>query len=418
MELTLRDVGAQGDGLGIVDGVPVYVPAGLVGERVRVRLAERRGDGWEAGLEEILEASPDRVPAVCRHFGTCGGCRLQHMAPERVVVWKRGLLTTALARRGLVFPEPAPLIGIAPGRRRRATFAYVRAGGRVLLGFNVRNQDRIVDLAECPALLPELTALLPPLRRLLAELVANGRKGDVSITATATGVDLVLAGMDAPALSARERLVSFAYEWNLARLSWCGDPGGMAEPVVERSRPRVDFAGVAVEVPPGAFLQPSAEGEAAIVSCVLEGVSGFLPVVDLYAGLGSFTFPLARLGSVHAVEGVAAAVESIRAAAHRAGQEQVSAQVLDLARDPHSAPMLRRFKSLVFDPPRAGARAQVEILAKEGPPRLVAISCDPSTLARDLRILCDGGYRLVSLTPIDQFPWSHHLEAVATLHRG
>jgi 23S rRNA (uracil1939-C5)-methyltransferase len=188
------------------------------------------------------------------------------------------------------------------------------------------------------------------------------------------------------------------------------------EPIARRRPPLVRFAGIDVEPPPGAFLQPSVEGEQALAGLVSEAVGTRSPLADLYAGCGSFTFPLAARAVVHAVDGDAAAIQALIAAAARASA-RVSSETRDLARRPLLADELKRFQAVVFDPPRAGAAGQAEILATDGPPLVVAVSCNPATLARDARILANGGYNLVRATPVDQFPWSAHLETVAVFER-
>lgn len=416
-EVVIGSVGAQGDGVGLVDGRAVFVAGVLAGERVLVRPDGRRGDAVTATAVEILDPSPRRMAPVCRHFGDCGGCGLQHMAEADYAEWKRGLAVTALTQRGLGEVPVAALDRTPPGTRRRAAFAFVRHGKAVTLGFNARNSHRVVDLAECPLLVPSIVALLEPLRGLLRSL-ASGASGDVVVGAGDAGLDLIVSGCGGLDLGRRERLARFAEAHDLARLSWRPSDKGEVEPVICRRLPRAVFSGIAVNPPPGCFLQPSAEGEAIIVRHLLEAVAGASPVADLHAGAGSLTFPLAVHGAeVHAVDGAAGAIAALRDAAHRAGLNRVTTEVRDLAMRPLSARELARFQAVVFDPPRIGAKAQAEALAEAGPPVVVAVSCNPATLARDARILVDGGYRLERVVPVDQFPWSPHLELVASFRR-
>ncbi|MBF0562712.1 MAG: class I SAM-dependent RNA methyltransferase [Alphaproteobacteria bacterium] len=414
-ELTIDSVGAQGDGVATFKGGPVYIPYTLPGERIRASLAGQRGR-----LITVIDPSPDRVSPPCPHFGTCGGCAVQHMDATLHGQWKQDLLKAALGRRGIDAAVVAPVEAIPPGQRRRATFAYRHRADGVILGFNARQSDRIIDIAACLLLLPPLTELLSPLRTLLKAVTRPGETGEVTLSATFTGVDLVVTAPGPLDLDRRERLAAFAGVHDLARVSWCGTTArGTAEPVAERRRPQACFAGVMVDLPPGCFLQPSAQGEAAIIARILAAVGERSPVADLYAGVGSFTFSLAQHGRVHAVEGAKEATLALRTAAQRAGLDRITALSRDLAAQPLEAAELRQFAAVVFDPPRAGAMAQARALAegKDGPPLVVAVSCDPATLARDLRLLMNGGYRLKSVTPIDQFPWSPHLEAVAVLVR-
>ena len=420
VELTIDSVGARGDGLARLDGDMVFVPYTVPGDRVLARVEGRRGDGLAAGLVEVVEAGPARVAAPCPHFGRCGGCALQHMDEEAYAAWKVDLLRTQLARQRLGDIEPAPLVRVPPGSRRRATFAFVRRRGDALVGFNARASHAVVDLERCLLLAPELTVVLPALRAVLAATVPEGGGsggGDVVAALTETGLDLLIEAEARLDLFDRERLAAFADAADLARLSWRRPGSGLVEPIARRRPAVVRFGGVAVEPAPGSFLQPTKGGELAITERVVAAVAVADPVADLYAGSGCFSLPLAAAGhSVHAVEGEEGPVRALDAAARQAALP-VAAEVRDIARRPLLADELRRFQAVVLDPPRAGAAAQAEQLAAAGPPVVVMVSCNPATLARDLRVLVDGGYRVDSLTPIDQFPWSAHLEAVAVLRR-
>lgn len=416
-DLVIDAVGARGDGLARHEGQSVYVPGTLPGEQVRARIESRRGEGLNGEVLELLEESPERVAPPCRHFGACGGCTVQHWRADAVLAWKRQLVATALARRGLGDIAVAAPVAI-PAGRRRAAFALVRQGRQVIAGFNARASHVVVDVAECPLLRPELVALLAPLRGALAELAPPRGTVDAVVTLADTGLDVVLAGIAAPALAGRERLALLAEAADLARLSWRQGADGPAEPLARRRPVQVSCAGVTVDLPPGAFVQPSREGEAAIAAVVLAAIGRTQPVADLFAGVGSFSFALAAAGcAVHAVDGAAEAVAALAAAGRRAGLNRVTTEVRDLAARPLVGRELASFGAVVFDPPRAGARAQAEALAAAGPPLVVAVSCDPATFARDARILIDAGYQAGPVTPIDQFPWSAHVECVAAFRR-
>ena len=405
-EITIERLGARGDGIGHDEkGKPVFVPFALPGERVAITQSGERG-----ALTAVLSPSADRVEPVCPHFGECGGCTLQHMADGAYADWKRGLLVTALDHAGLS-AEVSPLARTGTGQRRRAAFTFSKRKKLVTLGFNARATHRIVDLQQCPLLMPALTTLLGPLRTLLAGLAAEG--GDVLLTATEGGVDVRLDIAGKLDLPLRERLAAFAEAQDLARLTW-----GAEDTVARRRPPQVRFGDVAVEVPPGGFLQPTHEGEDAIARLIAEGVGDAAPVLDLYAGCGSFSLRLAAGNrAVHAAEGDKAASAALAAAANKAGLSRVSVETRDLARRPFLDAELKRFGAVVFDPPRAGAITQAEQLAKSRVKRIVAVSCNPATLSRDLAVLVQAGFRLETVTPIDQFPWSSHLEAVAVLGR-
>jgi 23S rRNA (uracil1939-C5)-methyltransferase len=377
-------------------------------------LEGRRGDGLTASLVDILTPGESRRVAPCALFGRCGGCSLQHVADDALAAWKRDRLVTALTRAEFDSRLIAPLVSIPPGTRRRAAFAFTRLRQGVVLGFNERASHRLIEIDPCLLLDPKLLALLPTLRAVLADCLPSGTSGDAVATLTDSGLDLVIQAEHGLDLFARERLASFAETEDLARLSW--QQGGRIEPVAHRRPAQVVMGGISVDIPPGGFLQPSREGEAALVALVEEHLPAQGAVADLYAGSGSFTFPLAKGRAITAVEGDEAAIGALGAAARRAGLS-VTPVHRDLARQPLLAHELKPFAAVVFDPPRAGAAAQAEQIAKAGPPLVVAVSCNPATLARDATILADGGYRLVTATPVDQFPWSAHLEAVAVFKR-
>ena len=407
--VTIERLGGQGDGVAQAAGVSLFVPLSAPGDVVRLTIGEKKGDGWTAQIAEMVTPSPLRVKPPCPQFGICGGCALQHIDPGAYAEWKRGLLIERL-RLAHMDTDIAPLIRIAPGTRRRATFAFSFRRGRGFLGFHGHASHRLADLSECMVLVPALSALLPPLKAMLARLAPDD-SGEASATVAETGLDVSVNTKRVLDLNAREALAAFAEDQNLARLTW------RDEPVARRRGPLLTMGGAAVELPSGGFIQPSAEGEAALVSLVTAAIGPGGAVADLYSGCGSFTLPLAATGAkVHAVEGEAASLGALDQAARRAGY-QVSTEARDLARRPLLPHELARYRAVVFDPPRAGAAPQAEQLAVGGPKLVVAVSCNPATLARDLRTLMDGGYRLETITPVDQFPFSAHLEAVAVLRR-
>jgi 23S rRNA (uracil1939-C5)-methyltransferase len=417
-ELRIESLGARGDGIGQAGGRPVYVPLTVPGDCVRVSLRERRGEGVAAEVLDLIEPSPQRQVPPCRHFGTCGGCAAQHLAPEAYQAWKRGLVADALAHRGIRDAEVLAPVQVPPGTRRRVTLGAARRGGGVQLGFSTRASHRIVDLQECVVALPGIVALFSPLRVALAAVLRDGERAEAMLTMTDSGADLLLVGQREPDRIAREALASFAEAADLARLSWSA-PGGSPEPMAWRRPAFVSFGGVTVEPPPGAFLQPTGAGEAALVRAARDALAGQKRVVDLYAGCGTFSFPLAVSGAaVRSVEGQAASVAAIGAAAGGAGLGgRLVAETRDLDERPLEPQELARFSAALFDPPRAGARAQVEMLARSTLDTIVAVSCNPATFARDARILVDAGFRMSPVTPVDQFLWSSHLELVARFAR-
>lgn len=425
LELRIERIGARGDGIAHHAGTPVYVPLAAPGDRVRAVPTGKRGDGVEARLDAVLEAGPDRTTPPCPHYGACGGCAVQHLADAAYADWKRGLVVEALAHAGLADVPVAPLVRTAPAGRRRARFAALRRGGRLHLGFNARAASRIVDLETCLVLDPAIVAVIAPLRRVLADILPEGRAADVTVTRLEGGLDVLLTGGVAPDLAARERLAAFAGEADLGRLAWAPSDRAGAEPIAHRRPVVARFGapfreGVAVSVPPGVFLQASAEGEAALVALVREETAGAVRIADLFAGAGTFAFALTGAlphdkRRVHAVEGDAEAHACLARAA--AGIGGLSVERRDLFRDPLPAQTLNGYDAVLFDPPRAGARAQAAEIAASQVKLAIGVSCNPATFARDARLLVDGGFRLERAVPVDQFVWSAHIELVARFRR-
>jgi 23S rRNA (uracil1939-C5)-methyltransferase len=421
-ELRIARIGAAGDGVATLpDGTPVFVAGALPGERVRVRLLGRRGEGRAAAVTAVIEPSPDRVPPPCPNFDRgCCGAVLQHWADAPLAAWRRGRLAEALERAGFSDPEVAEPRGTPPGARRRTDFALRRRpDGSVAAGLHESGGAALLDLSPCRIMDPRLLALIEPLRAVLRGLSALRREGSAVINLLDTGPDLLLRTDGALDAAGRAALAGFAAAHGIPRIAWArGD--GAPETAAQHSPVAIRFAGVEVAPPPGAFLQASPQGEAAIVGAVLAGLPERLPararIADLYAGIGTLTFPLATRTRVAAYEGAAEAVAALDAAARRSG-ERVEARRRDLARQPLSAAELGAFVAVVLDPPYAGAAPQVAAIARAGVPRVIYVSCNPAALTRDARALRGAGYRLLAATPIDQFLWSPHLEAVAVFAR-
>jgi len=372
-----------------------------------VRLAAR-GDGMTESGRFVPGAVPgDIVEGVivavagvhhskppCRHFPECGGCQLQHVDDEAYVDYLKDRIAAALAAQGVAAPEILPPHLSPPRSRRRA--ALKAAGG--LVGFNAAASHRIVDMRECHILRPELFALVAPLRRLL-----QGRAG-AGMTLADQGVDLLLEGVAADTLEAAEAMTAFARDNRLARLAL--DDGYGPQTVWEPEPVTLTLSGTPVALPHGAFLQATAEGEAALVAAVREAVAGASVAADLFAGIG--TFALALKAKVYAAEGARDSALALKAAGgglfvdHR-----------DLFRRPLDVAELDRFEAVVLDPPRAGAKEQAPLLAASAVPRIAYVSCNPATFARDARVLIDGGYRLSWVKPVGQFRWSTHVELAA-----
>lgn len=424
VEVVVDRLGGRGDGIArAADGRRLYVAQSLPGERLRVHVGTAHGDGFAAGIAEILTPSPARADPPCPHFGRCGGCSLQHLKDEAYLGWKLDRLTAALAWAGFAGYELQPVVRVAPGERRRATFSaergaatWARAGSPVRLGFTEARSHAVADLATCLVLEPRIVAVLPALRALLADVLAPGQRTRAAVSLLDGGLDLVLDLPEPPGPALFERLAGFAHEADVARLSWRQDALAPAEPVVQRRPVHALFAGMPVAVPPGGFLQATARGEAALGEVVRSATSGAGHAADLFAGVGTFTLPLAGAGlRVHAVDADGPAVDALTRAARC--NRRVTTERRNLFARPLSAEELDRFDAVVFDPPRAGAKVQAQALAASAVPVAVAVSCNPDSFVRDARVLATGGFRLASLTPVDQFLWSAHLELAAVFVR-
>ena len=363
------------------------------------------GDTVEA--DGTLIEGPGHQAPPCRHFPTCGGCQLQHVTDAAYADYCTARVVGALAQHGLETDLRAPHLS-PPRTRRRATLRAMRVGKGVQIGFNEAGTNRIVDMRECHILRPELFALVAPLRGLLAAILPAKRTGEVQLTLTDQGVDVALGQVAVEGLEAVEALSAFCERHRLARLTI--DEGYGPEPRFAPQPVTVTLSGVAVGFPSGAFLQASADGEAALIAAVREAVDGATRTADLFAGLG--TFALALGGQGVAAEASRDAVLALKATAPR-----IVADHRDLYRRPYDPDELAAYDAVVLDPPRAGAYEQVTRLAASAVPRIAYVSCNPATFARDAEILVKGGYRLSWARAVGQFRWSTHVELVAAFSR-
>jgi len=406
-ELVIETIGAQGDGV----AGSVFAPLTLPGERVVARVA-----GARAELLEVLDASLDRVLPPCPHFGDCGGCALQHWARGPYLAWKADLIRQALARVRLE-TEILPPFEAPPGSRRRLALHARRIDGRVRLGLKGRRSWRLAAIDGCRIAEPALISALPALAAIAAPFLAHPKSAPtLHVTTTLTGLDVDITGVErrsgGPSADARLRAAQAAAKADTARVSLAGE-------VIYQSRaPQVRFGAATVALPPGAFLQAVATAEQAMVDFAVQAAAGARRIADLYCGAGAFTFPLARLAPVIAADVSASAVDALaRAVATAPGLKSIAASARDLDRRPLLASDLAGLDVVVVDPPRAGAEVQHREIARSTCDRVIGVSCNPATFARDARILADGGFTLERVLPVDQFLWSPHIELVGLFSR-
>ncbi len=396
IEITIDSLGQHGDGIAHLGDDRLFVPFALPGERVRI---EREGS--RAKLVDVLQPSPDREEPPCPHFGHCGGCSLQHLTPAAYAAFKRNLVVEPLRRVGLD-ASVAELVDARGTGRRRSTL-HVR--GREAGYMRARSHD-VLDIDTCPILVPGLATAAPRIARALGPLAGNC---EASFTLTDTGIDL---SVRSERKLRSEQLAGFAREHHLARLIFNGEPVYMARV------PAVRMGKSLVELPPASFLQATAAAEEALAGLVVAGVGRARTVADLFCGVGPFALRLAGQARVYAADSDRYAVAALQKAVnHTQGLKPVITQARDLFRDPLAPIELDRHDAVVFDPPRAGAEAQARELASSKVKTVVAVSCDPTSFARDAAILVGGGYKLVSVTPVDQFAYAAHVELVAIFRR-
>lgn len=386
-------IAARGDGV-TDDGR--HVAGGAPGDKVRE-------DG-------IIIPGPNRAEPPCRHFGKCGGCELQHVAEGALADFVRDRVVGALAGQDVPVGTVLPALLSPPQSRRRAALTALRTGKQVAIGFNAAQSNQIVDMRQCPLLLPELFALIAPLRELLTEIAQPRRPVKVKLQMLDQGVEVILEGVKAEGLDAAMALQDFAGTHKLARFAV--DQGYGLETLWQPEPPTVCFGDVTVEAPAFSFLQPTTMGQAALVDAVTKAIGDAGAVADLFAGVGTFALSIQKGRKVYAAEGARDAIAALKASANRVGA-QVATEHRDLFRRPLVPAELNRFGAVILDPPRAGAEEQVMQLAASDTPVIAYVSCNPASFARDARLLVAGGYSLDWVQPVGQFRWSTHVELAA-----
>ncbi len=396
-------LGGQGDGIAGDSAARTFVPFALPGEPWR-----KAGDAY------VRDGAPsaDRVAPACRHFGSCGGCVAQHMAPALYGRWKRQILVDALQAAD-INAVVAPLAPMPPASRRRIVLAALRLPEGVALGFHTRSSRRLLPIEMCTIADPMITDALPALRQVAGRLLRHRDEMRMTVTRVDAGLDVAVEGGTRD-IGAAERtaLADIIQQGRILRLSVDG------EPIITRGDPFLTLGQVRVVPAPGVFLQALPAAEQQMVEIVSAAVGTAKAVADLFSGVGTFALPLAARARVLAIDSDAKALAALDAGQRRVqGLKPIEVRERDLVREPLGRKELEGFDAVVFDPPRAGAEAQATMLAKSTVRTVIAVSCNPTTLARDAALLLDGGYQLHSVTPIDQFLYANHLEAVAVFAR-
>ncbi|MGA9081725.1 MAG: RNA methyltransferase [Pseudolabrys sp.] len=408
--LNIVRLGHRGDGIADTSEGPVYVPYTLPGETVTVEPVAGHPD--RRHLVHVDKASHERAEAFCKHFGACGGCAMQHWSLAEYHLWKRSLVVEALAQANVVAPVGDLIDAHGAGRRRAVLHARRGTHDILEVGFTAPRAHHIVAIDECPILASGLGGALRAAWAIADTLKPAGKPLDIQTTATDSGLDVDVRGSGALTAERLTALARVAEAHSLARLTRHG------ELVAQRTQPLLQIGRAQVPLPPGAFLQATAEGEATLARLVVEHVGKAKQVVDLFAGIGTFALRLAERARVGAADSDAAMIKALeRAASTASGLKPLETQTRDLFRRPFMANELKAFDAAVFDPPRQGAEAQARELAKSTVPVVVAVSCDATTFARDTKILLGGGYTLATVVPVDQFRYSHHVEIIGKFVR-
>jgi 23S rRNA (uracil1939-C5)-methyltransferase len=404
--LLIASIGHHGDGIAETASGPVFVPYSLPGETV-----EAGREGSRAEIVSIHKPSPDRIEPFCPHFGTCGGCAIQHWREDKYRAWKRDLVVTALSQAGIE-TEVGELIDAHGEGRRRATL-HARRGGRQILtvGFSGRRSHTIVPIDACPIFAPSMQHAIPAAWKIAEALESAGKPLDLQFTAADNGLDVDVRGTDALKPKVLMALAAIAAAEKLTRITRHG------ELVAQHAEPFVRIGKATIPLPPGSFLQPTAKGEETLAALVLESAGKARHIADLFSGIGTFALRLAETARISAIDSDAAAIAALKRGAAMPGLKPVDAQSRDLFRRPFTAKELSGFDLAVLDPPRQGAEAQAREFATSKVEKIVYVSCNPASFARDARILLDAKFKLTGLTPVDQFKYSAHLELVGIFER-
>ena len=408
ISLTINALGAGGDGVGTYNNKPVYIPKSAPGDHITARVTETKDD-YKGDIISIESPSPERIPAPCPHFTTCGGCDLQHINESAYRAWKIAKVKTTLERNGIIPKHWENPVFIAPATRRRTTLALLKTNDKTLiLGYHAPRSHTITNIDSCLILEPELDNIIQKLRPYLLALAPVKTPLDITIQ-NAGGIDVMLTSdWGNFNLAQNETLAAMMNDLGINRIARRKNETTAPEVLLSRAPVTKTFGALNVNLPPAAFLQASDAGENALTALVKQHAQGAKNIADLFCGSGTFSGHLLALGaSVHAVDSDTAAINALK-------HPKLTTEKRNLFKEPLKQSELSTFDCIVLDPPRAGAKAQTENLVYANTPKIIAVSCNPATFARDAKILLeDGGYTLQSLTIVDQFVWSAHIEIVA-----
>ncbi len=418
-ELHINSLGGLGDGIGQLGGKPVFVEKAAAGDVLRIRLIQETREFSRGEIEEIIKAGDSRISPPCPHYASCGGCSLQHLSTSAYQAHKHKVALDALAHAGFA-DTPLDMIFLPAASRRRVELKW---DGKRFAYYASRTR-RLVPIDSCLILEPQLAALLAPLAKTLKQWQHGASIKTIRLTAADNGIEMALTTSHPhpTPLPYREReaslragegqwMMAAAETLNISRLSKDG------EILFERTPITMRLGNHDIPLPPDAFLQASRRGQDLLVQAVLAGCVGARSVVDLFCGIGTYSFPLSQKALVHGAELDKTMAHNLKQQAKKLGIASLSAEARDLFAAPLRAGELARFDAAVINPPRPGAKAQVEEIAKSTLSRVVMVSCNPASFARDAKILKQVGFSLISAQAIDQFVYSPHLEIVAVFAR-
>lgn len=412
IDITVESLGGLGDGIASAGGRPVFIPKSVPGDRLRVRIVHENQHGLQGEIAEILTPGPQRQDPPCEYFSQCGGCTLQQLEAQHYEVFKTRMLHGALDQAGFPLPQ-AEVLFLPAATRRRVTF-QVRQEAPMALSFFALRSRRHVAIEHCLILRPELEALMAALNRELPALPFAPQITQAGLTLADSGIDLVL-GLKGSGPFPASLPDALCQRLGVSRISLRAEEGE-ARVVAQAAPVEMHLGPYRVALVPDAFLQATAEGQAALTALVQEGVGGMASVADLFCGIGTYSFPLSQHARVHAYESSPTMIAAVKRAAHDNGLA-LACEQRDLFKHPLSPAELDGFAAVVMNPPRVGAKAQAEQLAQSSVSRVVMVSCNTATFARDARILKQAGFVLTAARGIDQFVWSPYLEIVGIFNR-